>query len=351
MRLINTETLRIEEFSDENLPKYAILSHTWGSDETSYYDFFARWFTRGWALQELLACAKATFFDRHWKRIADRDALVTELSVITLIPTLYLQDRTAIRNASIAMRMSWASRRATTRVEDMAYCLLGLFDISMPLIYGEGQRAFMRLQLELLKKPQDDTIFAWKKRGTESSGMLASWPDAFASSGNVVHSKLADKHELGFPYSMTNLGLEMQIPLDTGQARQPPAKKRKTAIEQPMMKRQMAVNKKRKVAVGSSAEDQVNLPNQQALVMNRGTENAVDIMLDCGMIKTLEALETGAHDEAWQNRVVIRLKRFGSTWRRVKCDKIETVRTELTSPTEPVVPSGYTVYYIEQPGL
>ena len=66
-----------------------------------------------------------------------------------------------LSNASIAMRMSWAAGRPTTKKEDMANCLLGLFDVIMPLLYGEGDKAFMRLQNEIIKKSPDESIFAW----------------------------------------------------------------------------------------------------------------------------------------------------------------------------------------------
>jgi hypothetical protein len=74
--------------------------------------------------------------------------------------------------------MSWVSRRQTTKKEDTAYCLLGLFDVNMPLLYGEGDKAFMRLQHELLKNSDDESIFAWTAN-VESSGLLATSPAWF----------------------------------------------------------------------------------------------------------------------------------------------------------------------------
>jgi hypothetical protein len=56
--------------------------------------------------------------------------------------------------------MSWASKRETTRVEDTAYCLMGLFGVNMLPLYGEGRKAFMRLQLEILRMSDDESIFA-----------------------------------------------------------------------------------------------------------------------------------------------------------------------------------------------
>ena len=82
--------------------------------------------------------------------------------------------------------MSWASSRQTTRVEDRAYSLLGIFDVHMALLYGEGgKKAFFRLQLEIIKSSNDDSIFAWTDDELPISGMLAPWPSAFASSGDI----------------------------------------------------------------------------------------------------------------------------------------------------------------------
>jgi hypothetical protein len=64
---------------------------------------------------------------------------------------------------SVARRMSWASSRNTSRVEDAAYCLLGIFDINIPLIYGEDHKAFQRLQEAILNATHDQSLFAWGK--------------------------------------------------------------------------------------------------------------------------------------------------------------------------------------------
>lgn len=120
------------------------------------------WFTRGWTLQELLAPRNVTFCDTDWNIFGTKLGLSFELSQITGIRQRYLRGTEPLLTASIAMRMSWASNRSTTKKEDMAYCLLGLFDVNMPLLYGEGEKAFMRLQLEIIKKSPDESIFAWK---------------------------------------------------------------------------------------------------------------------------------------------------------------------------------------------
>ena len=92
-----------------------------------------------------------------------------------------------MREASVATKMSWISKRQTSRSEDMAYCLLGLFGVNMPMLYGEGRKAFLRLELEIIKKSNDDSIFAWTSPNPENnnSGLLALWPDVFADSADV----------------------------------------------------------------------------------------------------------------------------------------------------------------------
>lgn len=121
----------------------------------------SRWFERGWTLQELLAPADVLFFDANWSPIGFKTSLLTTISARTGINSMVLQDGTVLDTYSIAERMSWAANRQTTRIEDEAYCLMGLFDVSMPLIYGEGRKAFVRLQEELLKRSGDASIFAF----------------------------------------------------------------------------------------------------------------------------------------------------------------------------------------------
>lgn len=124
----------------------------------------AKWFTRGWTLQELLAPHYLVFLDQDWRRIGTRENWAAEIMEASGIEARYLTsfDPTEFTSCSIAMRLSWASRRETTLEEDEAYSLLGLFGISLPLLYGEGRwRAFNRLQRELITYYSDDSIFAW----------------------------------------------------------------------------------------------------------------------------------------------------------------------------------------------
>jgi hypothetical protein len=139
----------------------------------------ARWFTRGWTLQELLAPPWVSFYDKSWRYIASKRGLAAELSRITGIHHGVLLGNDHL-NYTVAERMSWAAGRNTTRVEDMAYSLLGIFDVNMPLLYGEGDRAFLRLQEEIIKNNFDDTLFSWPGYN-EHKTVLATNPLAFKS--------------------------------------------------------------------------------------------------------------------------------------------------------------------------
>ncbi|RYO78654.1 hypothetical protein DL766_000061 [Monosporascus sp. MC13-8B] len=128
-----------------------------------------RWFTRGWTLQELIAPAEVAFYSMDWDRIGTKSELSASISSITKIDASFL-DSNNLMSASVAQRMSWAAHRETSRTEDIAYCLLGIFDVNMPLIYGEGMKAFQRLQEEIIKSyPMDYSLFAWGTAATRYS--------------------------------------------------------------------------------------------------------------------------------------------------------------------------------------
>jgi hypothetical protein len=139
-----------------------------------------------------------------------KGSLITEaISHITGIDSEHICGfNPQVTRASIAQRMNWASRRETTRPEDEAYSLLGLFDVNMPLIYGEGRRAFTRLQEEIVRRTTDQSIFAWRHpRFSHHSGygLLAPSPRAFFDSGNIFSS---NGYSLDRPYTITNNGIE-----------------------------------------------------------------------------------------------------------------------------------------------
>jgi len=138
------------------------------------------WFTRGWTLQELIAPDTVMFYDGQWDLIGTKHDLVVLINDITGVPEDVLRTPLVVEVYSIAERMSWAARRQTTREEDRAYSLLGIFDINMPLIYGEGIKAFQRLQEEIMKYHNDLSLFAWECQPAPRFGMLAASPTSFA---------------------------------------------------------------------------------------------------------------------------------------------------------------------------
>lgn len=149
---------------------YAILEDVPEKTSPNFRSSFmsSRWFTRGWTLQELLAPDNVYFFGRdplgNWTPIGDRITLQDLISVTTTIDVHYLVGRLNVHQASVARRMSWAAKRRTKREEDIAYCLLGLFQVNMAMLYGEGPKAFLRLQQEIMKQSDDQSIFAWVQR-------------------------------------------------------------------------------------------------------------------------------------------------------------------------------------------
>ncbi|KAL8664098.1 MAG: hypothetical protein Q9168_007972 [Polycauliona sp. 1 TL-2023] len=176
-------------------------------DATVIDDFkWSRWFRRGWTLQELLAPSDIIFYDSDWRCLGNRAQLAEHISSASGIDKRYLRSRIQTANASIATRMSWASHRSTTRLEDEAYCLLGLFQINMALLYGEGSRAFIRLQHEIIRNSDDESIFAWYT-DEMYSGMLAKRPSAFAGCGDFFRYRVPKFPRT--PYTMTNRGLSL----------------------------------------------------------------------------------------------------------------------------------------------
>ncbi len=115
----------------------------------------SRWFIRGWTLQELLAPRAVSFFSQEWKHLGERHELKHRISEITGIPVSALGDA-SLDSFSVDERLSWSSRRQTTHKEDRAYSLLGMFNVFMPLLYGEGEEnAFRRLKKGIEEKLQD----------------------------------------------------------------------------------------------------------------------------------------------------------------------------------------------------
>lgn len=202
---------------------YGYLSDVtgWGGDPEAASQFRnSRWFTRGWTLQELLAPKTLVFYSRDWIEMGSKARYAMPISKITGIDSEAVAafDMTG---HSVAERMSWASGRVTTRQEDIAYCLLGLFGVNMPLLYGEGERAFVRLEEEIIKSSDDHSIFTWTSSSEAphtTGGLLATSPLQFKHSGTITPYK--EETYISRPYLMTNKGLSIKTDLLRGSAPQ-----------------------------------------------------------------------------------------------------------------------------------
>lgn len=188
------------------------LQELLASKDLCFYDWIWRPF--GYIEEhEQYSDVRRTYGPKNWDKWKEKHrAGITDIakavSEITKISQRYLTGA-SIFEASIAQRMSWAALRRTTRVEDQAYCLLGLFQINMPLIYGERDRAFYRLQEELVRRSTDMSIFAITVKDQKSNGLFAPDPSYFEGSGDIV----VLPHVSSKRYAVTNDGMEMVNPL------------------------------------------------------------------------------------------------------------------------------------------
>ena len=177
----------------------------------------SRWFTRGWTLQELIAPSELVFYveskGETWAELGRKSDWSGLLVDITGIDLDILEGTESLEHMSIAKRMSWASHRQTTRPEDLAYCLMGIFSVNMPMMYGEGEKAFIRLQEEIMRYSDDQSLFAWTSPAAVKGsyhGLLATSPADFAASGHIVPYR---RWLAGTPFSMSNRGLGIDLPL------------------------------------------------------------------------------------------------------------------------------------------
>jgi hypothetical protein len=200
---------------------------------TSKGDFLRRckWFTRGWTLQELLGPKKVIFFDSDWVRIGTKISCCKIISSITGINTACLLEPSNLFKELYSTRMSWASKRKTSRAEDVAYCLMGIFDLHMPLVYGEGEsKAFKRLLHELVRvSSASHTLLAW---GLDSKGRVEPtldhtrifpWPHTprpVLAPSPEVFSRLSVLYSInsendGRHWAITNRGIEIEMMIIT----------------------------------------------------------------------------------------------------------------------------------------
>ena len=186
----------------------------------------SRWFKRGWTLQELIAPSFSIFFDAQWREIGTKADLHLTISEITrILPEVvrgHVSDPAKItrfntrpvgmdpRSVSISEKMCWAYGRETTRPEDMAYSLMGLFDVNMALLYGEGgTKAFVRLQEEIMRVSNDPSIFVWLTNRKEP-GLLAESPSDFYS-GDLQKLGVMRSAPKPSSYTLSKSGLEMEL--------------------------------------------------------------------------------------------------------------------------------------------
>jgi len=149
------------------------------------------WFRRGWTLQELIAPESLEFYNKEWDFLGTKADLKDVIHYVTKIPENILLGGD-LTDESVSRKMSWVSSRHTTLPEDIAYCLLGVFDVNIPLLYGEGEeKAFLRLQEAILKSTEDNSIFLWRSTEEETIerpfwGLLAKSPTYFTSSPDIA---------------------------------------------------------------------------------------------------------------------------------------------------------------------
>lgn len=238
IQFVWVDTCCIDKSSSAELQEAINSMFRWYEGSTECYAFMAdfdtqqtslqwlgiaRWWTRGWTLQELLAPESVRFFDSQWREFGDKVTLrqqiarTSGISEATLLGTV-VGARQALDRVSVAQRMSWAARRETTRAEDMAYSLMGVFGVNMPLLYGEGgAAAFHRLQVEIMSSSPDQSLLAWGFARPDSgmslwgvSNALATSPADFEKCGSMLAWGAARP---GDTFTMTQRGLRLKLPV------------------------------------------------------------------------------------------------------------------------------------------
>ncbi|KAH7890824.1 hypothetical protein F5I97DRAFT_88314 [Phlebopus sp. FC_14] len=146
----------------------------------------SQWFTRGWTLQELLAPRVMQFYDKTWtpcvkgshynhKNVPD---WMESLEKVTGIPVKALRDYVPGTD-NPREKLRWAASRTTTRVEDVGYCLIGIFDVTLTPHYGEEDKAFERLLLKIMKATHDISLLDWVGKGSTRSSFIPTHPNGF----------------------------------------------------------------------------------------------------------------------------------------------------------------------------
>lgn len=170
----------------------------------------SQWFTRGWTLQELLASRKIVFYDQTWDEIGTKSSLSAQITAATRISHQHLQN---FRLASIATKMSWQAGRTTTRTEDIAYSMFGVFDNGMDIRYGERDKAFRRLQEEIVHRhPQDESILAWTSNEPGPGGVLAPSVHCFRHCAHLIVTGQSGDYRPRAEYRISGQGFEITAP-------------------------------------------------------------------------------------------------------------------------------------------
>ncbi|KAI0120104.1 heterokaryon incompatibility protein-domain-containing protein [Nemania sp. FL0031] len=192
----------------------------------------ARWLTRGWTLQEFIAPRRLVLLNSDWGAMT-----MDDFEFVGLPPGMGLPfesrvlhcftgiDRSTRGEAGVARILSWAARRQTTRREDMAYCLLGLLGVNMPLLYGEGDNAFPRLLEEVIKKSNSHGILAawynlpydqlYRDLGPRhsTSYIFPSSPQPYRGCIGELIDALVPGRSHSPHFSLTNAGLSIELPI------------------------------------------------------------------------------------------------------------------------------------------
>ncbi|KAF9480768.1 hypothetical protein BDN70DRAFT_594922 [Pholiota conissans] len=181
------------------------------------------WFTRGWTLQELIAPKKLKFYSAEWNRLAQdhnddkKDPVI--LGFIKQATTLSSEELTGKQDVSLSRRMQWATSREVTREEDMAYSLMGIFNVSISIAYGEGgSRAFLRLLEEIMKSCSGSMdLFNWAGSafGNGTTGLLPPSPKYYLHRSTDPAIRL-DDITLDRPLTLTPRGINVSVVLIPG---------------------------------------------------------------------------------------------------------------------------------------
>ncbi|KAJ6083029.1 hypothetical protein N7467_007164 [Penicillium canescens] len=207
------DTCCINKESSAELTESINSMFRWYHESARCYAYISDVANRDRDQLELVAPREMVFLDNTWLLIGSREDLCHEIEKVTKVGTSLLLGKSRLDQFSVAKRMSWASTRETTRAEDRAYCLMGIFNVNMPLLYGEGDNAFIRLQEEIMKNSNDETLFAWESNGVSKKkpcGLLARSPKDFANSGDIFPISVSKD---AMPFTATNRGVRIQSPL------------------------------------------------------------------------------------------------------------------------------------------